>query len=178
MATLMYLTYTIERARLSDLPQLADIELAAATLFPDEDLPANLRQTCHPAKFFRDALDRNHLWVARNKATQDPIGFVLVDVVDDVIHITEMDVLPEFSRRGVGRALIATVREWAEEQRYDRLTLTTFRHLPWNGPFYRRLGFLEIPQPLLPKPLAEILAAEAQLGLDPQNRIAMELWLE
>ncbi len=174
----MYLTYTIERARKTDLPFLADIELAAATLFPEEDLPNNLRQTCHTEDFFQSALDRSHLWVARNKEDGNPIGFALVTIVDDVVHLTEMDVLPEFTRRGVGRALIAAVREWAEDAAYDRITLTTFRHLPWNGPFYRRLGFLEIPEPLLPKPLAEILAAEANLGLDPAKRIGMELWLE
>ena len=30
---------------------------------------------------------------------------------------------------------------------YDRLSLTTYRDLPWNGPFYARLGFVEAAHP-------------------------------
>ena len=30
---------------------------------------------------------------------------------------------------------------------YERLSLTTYRDLPWNGPFYRSLGFAEESSP-------------------------------
>ncbi len=175
MTTLMYLTYKIDSAQPSDIAALADIELAAAEMFPEADIPAALRDTCHTDAFFEDALDRGHLWVARNRDTGLPIGFALVSFVDGAVHLTEMDVLPEFSRRGVGRALVSTVADWAEAEGAERVTLTTFSHLPWNGPFYKRLGFNSIPRARLTPGLRDILRAEADLGLDPKKRVAMQL---
>jgi hypothetical protein len=44
--------------------------------------------------------------------------------------------------------------------------------VPWNGPFYARLGFAKIPDPDW---MAPLLAAEARIGL-PQagRRVAMQ----
>jgi hypothetical protein len=33
----------------------------------------------------------------------------------------------------------------AEARSFRRVSLSTFRKVPWNGPFYRKLGFREIP---------------------------------
>jgi hypothetical protein len=44
------------------------------------------------------------------------------------------------------------------------VTLTTFRDVPWNAPFYRRLGFEVVDE--LPSGLAAIRAHEAMAGDD------------
>lgn len=37
--------------------------------------------------------------------------------------------------------LLEQVIEGAQQMRYPAVTLTTFRDVPWNAPFYTRLGF-------------------------------------
>ncbi len=45
--------------------------------------------------------------------------------------------------------------------------LTTFRDVPWNMPFYARLGFDEVAPNELTPALRAVLADEARRGLDP-----------
>jgi hypothetical protein len=58
------------------------------------------------------------------------------------------------------------------------LTLTTFRHVPFNAPFYARRGFAEIPAHEQGPELVAQLADEARRGLDPARRVAMRLRLD
>jgi N-acetylglutamate synthase-like GNAT family acetyltransferase len=44
-------------------------------------------------------------------------------------------------RKRIGRQLIACVADHARTLGLTSLTLTTFRDVPWNAPFYARLGF-------------------------------------
>lgn len=48
---------------------------------------------------------------------------------------------PEHGRRGIGGALVGSVCDWARASGIASVTLTTYREIPWNEPFYRRLGF-------------------------------------
>ncbi|BAJ32680.1 hypothetical protein KSE_69210 [Kitasatospora setae KM-6054] len=65
------------------------------------------------------------------------------------------------SRRAVGRRGLRA------------LTLVTFRSVPWNAPYYLRLGFRELPAADLTLPLRELLAEEAVFGLDPADRVCL-----
>jgi hypothetical protein len=55
----------------------------------------------------------------------------------------------------------------------DSVTLTTFRGVRWNMPFYARLGFEVVPRSELDAPLARVVDAEARRGLDPAGRVVM-----
>ena len=68
---------------------------------------------------------------------------------------------------------MSEVAGWAADEGLPALTLTTFRGVPWNGPYYARCGFRELSPGEVTPGLAEVLAAEATLGLDPAERIAM-----
>ena len=48
---------------------------------------------------------------------------------------------------------------WARTRRLPAVTLTTFRHLPWNAPFYQRLGFRILSSHERTPGLAEVLQA-------------------
>jgi GNAT superfamily N-acetyltransferase len=102
------------------------------------------------------------------------VGFAHVEVLEPrVAHLKEIDVLPEYGKQGIGSRLIKTVVAWAMEFRYSSITLTTFRDVPWNMPFYARLGFEVIsPEDLTPV-LRAIVEDEARRGLDPRRRVAM-----
>jgi GNAT superfamily N-acetyltransferase len=104
------------------------------------------------------------------------VGFISVDVVDDEAHIAQLSVLPELGRRGFGRALLDEAILWAQGQGLTGVTLTTFRHVPWNAPFYDRVGFVEVVDPA-PR-LATIRQDERARGLDTMGpRLAMRLLL-
>lgn len=61
----------------------------------------------------------------------------------------------------------------AQERGYDRMTLTTFRDVPFNGPFYESLGWQILPADGLTPDLAAARQEEADAGLDAWPRQAM-----
>lgn len=104
----------------------------------------------------------------------DAAGFILMWPVDGHAHITEVSVSTQFQKRGIGRALIAAGESWARDEGHDVITLTTFREVPWNAPFYRAIGY-EVFAPGENEPdLAAVQAEEAQSGYAAKPRIAMK----
>lgn len=168
--------YRIQIADADTLHLLPGIEVAAAGRFSEADLAPDLRRDGLPQAFLESAARDGRLWTAVATASGRPVGFALATVVDGSAHLYELDVLPEHGRRGLGRALIRAVVEWARRQAFHGVTLTTFRHVAWNAPFYRRLGFREVPTPALTPELARQLEREAARGLT--RRLAMRLDLE
>ena len=163
--------YRIAAAQPSDLPLLPAIELAAATLLAGHAPASVLAETTSQADL-ENAQRRGHLWVAL--ADGVPVGFAHVEVrAPGIAHLEEVDVHPEHGRRGLGRRLVLAVCQWAATNRYSWVTLTTFREVPWNMPFYARLGFQEIPPEELIPALLSIVDDETRRGLDPSRRVAM-----
>jgi GNAT superfamily N-acetyltransferase len=163
--------YRIDRARPSDLPLLPAIELAAATLLAGHGPASVLAETTSQADL-EDAQQRGHLWVAR--ADGVPVGFAHIEVLEPgIAHLEEIDVHPEHGRRGLGRRLVGAVCRWAAANGYAWVTLSTFRDVPWNMPFYARLGFEEIPREEFSPALLSVIDDETRRGLDPRRRVAM-----
>lgn len=106
------------------------------------------------------------------------MGFALCARFGRRAHLEEVDVHPDHGRRGIGTALVQRVCEWAREQELVAVTLTTFREVPWNAPFYRRLGFEELPREQWDEELLSRVAREAEPGLDRDARLVMRLRLE
>jgi len=169
--------YQIDRPLLDEVALLPEIEVAAAALFPPEDLAPELRQAGLSLSFLRESNSEGRLWIARSEEVDAPVGFAVAKLLDASAHLYELSVLPSHGRRGIGRALVLAVAEWAREAGHTSLTLTTFRHLPWNAPFYRGLGFREIRDHCIGPELRAALSEEADHGLDPEKRVAMELEL-
>jgi predicted N-acetyltransferase YhbS len=102
------------------------------------------------------------------------VGFAHVELVESkTAHLGEIDVDPAHARRGLGRRLVLLVCDWAAANGYESVTLTTFRDVPWNMPFYARLGFeIVLPAHLSPA-LWAIVDDETRRGLDPASRVVM-----
>ena len=66
---------SIRLAAADDLPRLPDIELAAAALFPEGDLPALLRLVSTPEAALAAAQREGRLWVAERHGEQAGRGF-------------------------------------------------------------------------------------------------------
>jgi len=150
---------------------LPSIELAAARLLAGHAPESVLAETTSQIEF-EDARRHGHLWVAR--AGNAPVGFAHVKVLEPgAAHLEEIDVHPEHGRRGIGTRLVNALCEWAAREGYSSITLTTFRDVPWNMPFYERLGFRMIAPAVLSPALRSLRDDEARRGLDPERRVAM-----
>ena len=167
--------YAIECPRRDEIPLLSAIEAAAGALFPPEDMPPALREQTLPLSVLEEALEVGHLWIVRERESQAPVGYVAVSLVDGSLHLRQLDVLPEHGRRGLGTGLVLHIVRWAREEGFSWLSLTTFRHLPWNAPFYARLGFVPVPESAQGAELRAVLESQAAEGLDPAKRVAMVL---
>ncbi|TCC38350.1 GNAT family N-acetyltransferase [Kribbella speibonae] len=162
----------IRTAHRDELPALQDLELAAGVLFREIGMTDVAEHPPPAVEVFEEYRAAGQLWVSVDDADK-PTGFVFVKLVDGGVHIEQVSVHPDQQRRGIGRQLIEYVDGWAAGQGWKVLTLSTFRSVPWNAPYYARLGFTEIPQNELTPGLREISAAETAFGLDPAERIFM-----
>ena len=83
-----------------------------------------------------------------------------------------------YAGHGYGRQLIGTATSGQASTGYPSVTLTTFTEVPWNGPYYRRLGFRPIPNDEITPELRALREHEAQHGLDRWPRECLRLTLD
>ena len=76
------------------------------------------------------------------------------------------------------RRLVEAACDWAREQGFTQIQLSTFRHIPWNAPFYARLGFRELADSELGPDLLAERRHEADAGLDMTKRVFMRRELD
>ncbi|MGH8026543.1 MAG: GNAT family N-acetyltransferase [Pseudoxanthomonas sp.] len=100
-------------------------------------------------------------------------GFALCGGIDGHAHLFEMDVLPEYGRRGIGSALLESACSEAAARGFSAMTLTTLRDVPWNAPFYAKRGFSESPEAEWGAGLQEIVLRERMLGFPIELRVVM-----
>lgn len=168
--------YTIVPAARGHIPAIPRLEQAAASLFSAADLPEALRYRVTDRSVLRQAQRQGRLWVALD-ANGEAVGFARAEVQDGEARLDEVDVHPRHGRRGIGTRLVETVIEWAEKRNFPSLSLLTFRHLPWNAPFYQRLGFVMLNPDEVGPALAVILREEAEAGIDITMRVGMRRML-
>ena len=166
------MNYTIRLARETDLEHLPGIELAAATLFATYKRFQHLLTDAMSVEEHCVLCEAGRLWVTADENDQ-PVGFVAVELVDGHPHIQELDIHPDHGRRGLGGAMIEAVCEWARANGHAVITLTTERDIPWNAPYYARLGFEILPEAQWGAGLREIAVDEIAHGLNPETRVAM-----
>ena len=127
----------VREARAADLPLLAGIEADADRLFLERfgDPPWE-RPTPGQDRVFEPGF----LLVAGTPA----VGFAHVLEIEGEAHLELLAVRPSHGRQGIGTALVRAVLAEARARGHRRLTLSTYRDVPWNRPFYERLGFVEL----------------------------------
>ncbi|MCC6764519.1 MAG: GNAT family N-acetyltransferase [Deltaproteobacteria bacterium] len=165
--------WMIRAARAAELGRIGEIEREAGARFDGIPALVGLSEVVTPGAALAAALTRGQLWVAAAAADDVSVGFACADPLDDALHLVELDVLPAWSRRGIGRALVETVVDAARAVRLGAVTLTTFRDVPWNAPYYATLGFRALAPRELGPELAELVAAEDRRGLPMRLRVAM-----
>ncbi|MEC4019278.1 GNAT family N-acetyltransferase [Streptomyces sp. H27-D2] len=172
----------IRLSRPEELPALQDIERAAGTLFHAVGM-SEIADDEPPALDVLDGYRRaGRAWVAVEPGSDGfgdggpdgrVIAYLLTDVVDGCAHIEQLSVHPDSAHRGVGRALLDHAAALARPDGLAALTLTTFTDVPWNAPYYTRIGFRPLPDSELTPGLRDIREREAAHGLDRWPRVCM-----
>ncbi|MDX6741390.1 GNAT family N-acetyltransferase [Actinocorallia sp. A-T 12471] len=90
-----------------------------------------------------------------------PVGFAALTTVDGLPYLEQISVHADHTGKGLGGVLLRA----AIEESPSGLTLLTFRDIPWNGPWYRRFGFTDLPRAAWGPELRAHWAAETAAGL-------------
>lgn len=163
--------YSIRPRKSADDEQLVRVENAASELFRTHGYPEVADHGLDVAAL-RRLIDGRHVWVAA--AFDDrPVGFAVASPIADHLHLAELSVDPVHGRQGLGRALVETVTEAATQQGLAGVSLTTFRDLSFNQPYYEKLGFRELAVDQADPRLAARLSAELPAGVDISSRVLM-----
>lgn len=166
----MFNRYRIRSARRRDLHRLPAIERDAARRFRNfgiEDTGPVI-----PLEVLEHRQSCGQVWVALDRSDV-PVGFAVASVIDNHGHLDEIDVLVGHGGRGLGTRLVTAVCGWARRARLAGVTLSTMRTIPWNAPFYERLGFAVVPEPQLSEGLVRLRQLEMHAGLAVAQRVIM-----
>ncbi len=169
--------WSLRLARPADAAAMPEIERAAGRLFAEvEGLAGFAGQHTVPIGRLERYIRKGHCLVAH--VGEAMAGFIVTEPFSRELHVWEFDVHPAFQRRGIGAGLLRAAQIDARNSGFKALTLTTFRDVPWNAPFYERLGFEEVTALDAHPRLAGELALEADHGLPIERRCAMICFLD
>jgi GNAT superfamily N-acetyltransferase len=162
----------IRRACLGEVPKLALVERSAASIFREVGLAWIADGDTMEPNLLDTMCRGGTVWVAVYD-TDEPVAFLAAHMLDEQFHIAEVSVARSHQRRGIGAALIAAAADHARTQSFRSLTLTTYRDLLWNGPFYSALGFVEVDALEAGPGHLKKLRTEAEAGHDFSRRCVM-----
>lgn len=164
----------IRPAQANDTPALQAIERDGARAFLA--LPGFAFCAALPARTHSEherVRQTGHSFVLEHQG--QPIGFALILPVDGHAHILETAVAFAHQGRGLGRQMIGMAQAWAIGAGYREMTLTTYRDVPWNAPFYTKLGFVTFHPDPTRMGLNAIVQEEIDAGFARQARVAMRI---
>ncbi|WP_084965518.1 GNAT family N-acetyltransferase [Thermoactinospora rubra] len=151
-------------AQAAELAGLAEVERAADGLFAEVGIVFPPGTT-----MIEEVDDPSRVLVEGDP----PEGFALVGWVDGHVHLDQLAVRPDRMRRGIGGRLVAAVLDHAAASGVLGVTLTTFRDVPWNAPWYARHGFEMLPETAWGPQLRALVEHERALGIELAPRVVM-----
>lgn len=163
----------IRFARPEDAVLLPAIERSAAAVFRGVPGLAWIADDAVMAEAeHRRLIAQGAVWVAHG--AEHVCGFLCAERFDDELHVWELAVDADHQRKGLGLRLVQAACSHAASAGVSAVTLTTFRDLAWNAPWYARMGFREVIAASGSR-LHAVLQQEARHGLPAQRRVAMRL---
>ena len=164
--------YGISPAQPEDVDALIAIDLAAGQLFASTGLITGDALLDHvPATVFEQAIAADDVCKMHDRAG-DPVGFALVSQRGGTLYLDQISIHPDHGRQGLGASLMQHVFLLARQRKLRQVTLSTFRDVPWNGPFYNKLGFRELARKEMADWMLELEKIQAH-SLDVSQRCFM-----
>jgi GNAT superfamily N-acetyltransferase len=127
-----------------ELGRLVEIEAAAGRAFADHGMPEIAADDPGSPTELEPYRAAGRALVAADPG--GPVAYLLAAEIDGCLHVEQVSVDPAHAGHGIGAALIDHLAAAARADGRPALTLTTFRDIPWNAPYYARLGFRELPE--------------------------------
>ena len=159
----------IRPACADEIERVREIERVSATRFLGTDRAWLAQDEPTDARTLAERIGSGGLLVATE--ADGPIAFVMFRPVEGCAYVEQIDVLPSHARRGIGARLLEAVAQLARERGLAALTLSTFKDVPFNAPYYARLGFAVVEK--LTPGMAAIRAEHEARGLDETARVFM-----
>ncbi|WP_147373350.1 GNAT family N-acetyltransferase [Henriciella mobilis] len=148
------------------------MDKAASLLFAPTGLISEEALADHvPREALLGAMNEGWLLVAQ-MPDKTIVGFVMASLRDGGLYVDQLSVSPEYGRQGIGTALMENLESKARDRNVLELTLSTFRDLPWNAPFYTTLGFRHMKRSQLRPFMLQIETAQAEF-MDVSKRTFM-----
>lgn len=164
--------YQIRTAVAADIEAMRALEQRAGQLFRTIGYDFCADGPNRDPEEHRRVMERGVTFVAV-KPPGTIAGFAMFEPMDGDVHLVEVDVDPDHQQKGLARRLIAIGQEWSLSKGFDGMTLTTYRDVPWNAPFYRRLGFVDLEPDARRPGLLDTVRKEAAWGFALRPRITM-----
>jgi len=163
-------------AQVDELDVLCDIDLDASRLFDQAGIeltfPDDLEFAALERRRWLYCLRAGTTLLASNRS-REVIGFAALRVLDGEPYLEQLSVRMHAMRKGIGTVLLDAAVRVAEKTRAQSIWLTTYRHLPWNAPFYEKAGFVIVPVEQCGSEVVQELAVQRRLLPAPDERVAM-----
>ena len=159
--------YVIRIPTKSELSLLSNIESKADELLPPGTFPEEMVD-CSIGEL-SESLSGGYLYVA--EVDNRLVGFCMSRILGGYLHLQQLSVLPDYGRRGIGTGLLKTAITLTKSRGFPGVTLTAFRNIRWNAPFYSAQGFTVISEFNHFAELESVLKYETSVGLT--DRVAM-----
>lgn len=154
-----------------DLDNLAILEVQAGQVFHSVGM-SEVADDVPDQEALRRSQGQGLIWVA--EVHGEIAGYIVATVLDGNAHIGQVSVAPAYARQGIGHLLISHVEDWGRRHSRPATTLTTFRDVPWNGPYYETLGYRELSGSEIGSEVSAEMKHEGSLpGIDASRRCAM-----
>lgn len=161
--------YDIRLARAFELPRLPAIEMAAAQRFLTSPHPDAAEGFPISVALHQTWLAHDGVWIAESTPGEIAAFAVWVPLAMDM-YVVELDVHPAHAGRRLGARLLDALSALGERLGFNRLVLRTFCDVPWNAPYYERLGFAALSEREEHPELTSVRRHETSVGLDSTRR--------
>lgn len=166
---------SIRPATTADAAAMLSIGDSADRLLAQHGYPQILDLPPLAPEAFASFVAENVAWLAA--LDRRPAGFVVAGQVADAWWLREIAVDPACGGRGIGSALLTTAIDHGRGLGLARMALSTFRHVPFNAPFYARRGFSPLEPDAAPPAWRDQFLREVPPRISATDRILMVLAL-
>jgi GNAT superfamily N-acetyltransferase len=169
MAEARSLPYLIRIAQAHEIASLPAIEMAAAQRFLNSNHPAAADGQPLSVALHARWLAHDGVWVAEGPRGE-LAGFLAWIPLALDMYVVELDVHPAHGGQRLGAHMLDALASFGARMGFARMVLRTFLDVPWNAPYYHKLGFAPLAQHEEHAELTSIRAQEASVGLDDSLR--------
>ncbi len=119
----------------------------------------------------------DNVWVMDLEASE-PKGFAILTTGATFWHLEDLAITEETGRRGYGTLFLKHLIKCAEQKGFSTLSLSTYKDIGWNAPFYFKNGFKEMSESELTPFYQKLRGQEKNMGMNLEERVLLNYELQ